>query len=65
MHRASQLASKQRLQNYTLFHALPILSIIAGKDEKDNYTSAQPWDTPPDYTKALNFSSRLSFSAKE
>ncbi|KAE9365213.1 glutamyl-tRNA amidotransferase subunit A [Stipitochalara longipes BDJ] len=34
-----------------------ILSIIAGKDEKDNYTSAQPWDTPPDYTHALNFSS--------
>jgi amidase len=33
-----------------------VLSIIAGKDENDNYTSAQPWDTPPDYTKALNFS---------
>jgi len=34
-----------------------ILSIIAGKDEYDNYTSAQPFDTPPDYTQALNFSS--------
>lgn len=34
-----------------------ILSIIAGKDEYDNYTSAQPFDSPPDYTKALNFSS--------
>lgn len=34
-----------------------VLSIIAGKDENDNYTSAQPWNTPPDYTQALNFSS--------
>jgi amidase len=34
-----------------------LLSIIAGKDENDNYTLAQPWDTPPDYTQALNFSS--------
>ncbi|KAK0105226.1 hypothetical protein ONS96_004626 [Cadophora gregata f. sp. sojae] len=34
-----------------------ILSIIAGKDASDNYTLAQPWDTPPDYTKSLNFSS--------
>lgn len=34
-----------------------ILSIIAGKDASDNYTSAQPWDTPPDYTRSLNFSS--------
>jgi amidase len=34
-----------------------VLSIIAGKDEKDNYTLAQPWNTPPDYTQALNFSS--------
>jgi amidase len=33
-----------------------ILSVIAGKDEKDNYTLAQPWATPPDYTQALNFS---------
>jgi amidase len=34
-----------------------VLSIIAGKDENDNYTRAQPWDAPPDYTQALNFSS--------
>lgn len=34
-----------------------ILSIIAGKDEYDNYTLAQPFDTPPDYTQALNISS--------
>jgi amidase len=34
-----------------------VLSIIAGKDENDNYTLAQPWDSPPDYTLALNFSS--------
>ena len=34
-----------------------ILSIIAGKDSYDNYTLAQPWDTPPDYTQYLNFSS--------
>jgi amidase len=34
-----------------------VLSIIAGKDENDNYTLAQPWDSPPDYTRALNFSS--------
>jgi amidase len=34
-----------------------VLSIIAGKDANDNYTAAQPWDSPPDYTQALNFSS--------
>lgn len=34
-----------------------ILSVIAGKDQYDNYTAAQPWDTPPDYTRSLNFSS--------
>lgn len=34
-----------------------ILSAIAGKDERDNYTLAQPFDTPPDYTRSLNFSS--------
>lgn len=32
-----------------------VLSIIAGKDENDNYTLSQPWDTPPDYSKALDF----------
>ena len=34
-----------------------LLSIIAGRDEKDNYTLAQPFDNPPDYTRSLNFSS--------
>jgi amidase len=33
-----------------------ILSIIAGKDSYNNHTEAQPFDTPPDYTQALNFS---------
>jgi amidase len=41
----------------TVSDAAYVLSIIAGKDEHDNYTFAQPWDTPPDYTQALNFSS--------
>ena len=41
----------------TVSDAAYILSIIAGKDASDNYTLAQPWDTPPDYTKSLNFSS--------
>src|SRR6187402_1483933 len=40
----------------TVSDAAYILSIIAGKDPNDNYTLAQPWDTPPDYTKSLNFS---------
>jgi len=31
------------------------LTIIAGKDHHENYTLAQPFDTPPDYTKALNY----------
>ncbi|KAL3424524.1 amidase [Phlyctema vagabunda] len=31
-----------------------ILSIIAGKDHFDNYTSAQPFNVPPDYTQALD-----------
>jgi len=34
-----------------------ILSVIAGRDPRDNYTLAQPWDSPPDYTRSLNFSS--------
>jgi amidase len=34
-----------------------ILSIIAGRDENDNYTLAQPWAASPDYTRSLNFSS--------
>ena len=33
------------------------LQAIAGKDPLDNYTLAQPWDTPPDYVAACNFSS--------
>jgi amidase len=33
-----------------------ILEVIAGKDENDNYTLAQPWDTPPNYRSALNVS---------
>jgi amidase len=41
----------------TVSDAAYVLSIIAGKDKHDNYTLAQPWDTPPDYTQALNFSS--------
>lgn len=41
----------------TVSDAAYVLSIISGKDPNDNYTSAQPWDSPPDYTKALNFSS--------
>ncbi|CZS91484.1 hypothetical protein WAI453_011713 [Rhynchosporium graminicola] len=44
----------------TVSDAAHILSIIAGKDESDNYTSAQPWDSPPDYIKALNLSSLRS-----
>lgn len=34
-----------------------MLSVIAGKDKEDNYTLAQPFDKPPDYTRSLNFSS--------
>ncbi|KAN0095655.1 hypothetical protein V8E51_016366 [Hyaloscypha variabilis] len=30
-----------------------VLSIIAGKDQNDNYTLAQPWYAPPHYTQAL------------
>ncbi|KZT60024.1 amidase signature enzyme [Calocera cornea HHB12733] len=29
-----------------------VLSVIAGKDQYDNYTSAIPWDTIPDYAAA-------------
>jgi amidase len=34
-----------------------ILNIISGKDIRDNYTLAQPWECPPDYTQSLDFSS--------
>lgn len=41
----------------TVSDAAHLLSIIAGKDINDNYTSSQPWPRPPDYVKALNLSS--------
>ena len=41
----------------TVKDAAYVLSAIAGKDPLDNYTLAQPWDTPPDYVAACNFSS--------
>ena len=41
----------------TVRDAAYILSIIAGKDEHDNYTQAQPFDTAPNYVKALNLES--------
>ena len=41
----------------TVKDAAYVLSAIAGKDPHDNYTLAQPWDTPPDYVAACNFSS--------
>lgn len=41
----------------TVRDAAYLLSVIAGKDPDDNYTLAQPFDTPPDYVAALNFSS--------
>lgn len=33
-----------------------MLEIMAGKDERDNYTLAQPWEKPPRYMDALNMS---------
>jgi len=33
-----------------------MLEVIASKDQNDNYTLLQPWDTPPSYRKALNAS---------
>ena len=41
----------------TIHSAAYVLSAIAGKDPYDNYTSAIPFDTTPDYVGALNFSS--------
>lgn len=41
----------------TVKDAAYVLQAIAGKDSRDNYTLAQPWDTPPDYVAACNFSS--------
>ena len=41
----------------TVKDAAYVLQTIAGKDPYDNYTLAQPFDTPPDYVSACNFSS--------
>ena len=41
----------------TVRDAAYLLQTIAGKDPDDNYTSAIPFDTIPDYVAALNFSS--------
>ena len=41
----------------TVRDAAYLLQAIAGKDPDDNYTSAIPFDTIPDYVAALNFSS--------
>lgn len=40
----------------TVKDAAYVLQAIAGKDPFDNYTLAQPFDTPPDYVAACNFS---------
>ncbi len=40
----------------TVKDAAIILSAIAGEDPNDNYTSLQPFNTAPDYTKSLNCS---------
>ncbi|KAL8924608.1 MAG: hypothetical protein Q9208_003923 [Pyrenodesmia sp. 3 TL-2023] len=41
----------------SLRDAAYLLQAIAGKDPNDNYTLAQPFDNPPDYVGALNYSS--------
>ncbi|KAL8745723.1 MAG: hypothetical protein Q9190_002162 [Brigantiaea leucoxantha] len=41
----------------TVRDAAYLLQAIAGKDPNDNYTLAQPFDTPPDYVGACNYSS--------
>ena len=41
----------------TVRDAAYVLQAIAGKDPLDNYTLAQPFDTPPDYVAACDFSS--------
>lgn len=38
----------------TVTDAAIILSAMAGKDPADNYTSTQPFESAPDYTKALS-----------
>ncbi|KFY59801.1 hypothetical protein V497_04078 [Pseudogymnoascus sp. VKM F-4516 (FW-969)] len=37
----------------TVTDAAHVLNIIAGKDDNDPYTNAQPFSKPPDYTKSL------------
>ncbi|KAL8905219.1 MAG: hypothetical protein Q9207_002774 [Kuettlingeria erythrocarpa] len=41
----------------TVRDAAYLLQAIAGRDPDDNYTLAQPFDNPPDYVGALNYSS--------
>lgn len=41
----------------TVKDAAYVLQAIAGKDPLDNYTLAQPFDTPPNYVAACNYSS--------
>ncbi|KAL8843522.1 MAG: hypothetical protein Q9170_000026 [Blastenia crenularia] len=41
----------------TVRDAAYLLQAVAGKDPNDNYTLAQPFDTPPDYVGACNYSS--------
>ena len=40
----------------TVKDAAYVLQAIAGKDPQDNYTLAQPFEAPPDYVAACNFS---------
>ena len=40
----------------TVKDAAYILSVLAGRDKHDNWTSAQPFDRPPDYVTACKFS---------
>ncbi|KAL9609189.1 MAG: hypothetical protein Q9167_006027 [Letrouitia subvulpina] len=41
----------------TVRDAAYLLQAIAGKDPDDNYTLAQPFDTPPEYVGSCNYSS--------
>ncbi|KAL8691450.1 MAG: hypothetical protein Q9218_003333 [Villophora microphyllina] len=41
----------------TVRDAAYLLQAIAGKDPNDNYTLAQPFESPPDYVSACNYSS--------
>ncbi|KAI0024954.1 amidase signature domain-containing protein [Xylariomycetidae sp. FL0641] len=44
----------------TVEDAALMLDVIAGRDELDNYTSAQPWDAPPSYLSSLNASALMN-----